>query len=890
MTPGPADPEGADLRKRPGFPLWNLAELDYSSPAASGSGSVKLPTRGGSTSIMLETGVLPVFQNADYSISAKVRTEGLTAARARLVARFLDAKQVPIPGSEAAGDFVAGTEWQTTAVELVGAFEHAAFMEIELQLLQPAQQGMRLRGYEALPQDLAGAAWFDSVVVAQLPRIELSTNAPDNIIAAPDRPELKLEVRDLTGESLRTQVVVVDAVGVTVDRLVRQAGTGRSREPWRPKLPAFGWYRAVLGVYNDSGLVGATSADFVWLPEPPRPAAGRTDTLAQRRSFGVVISDDRPVVLNALPEIVRKVGTGSVMFPVWRESLTRAEVIPRLKLASAAIDPMLDAGQDVVLSLARLPSDLADETRVDADDPLGVFTSHAAAAAPYIEPWLEKYGQRVRRWQIGEPGDDRAFWRPTLAAELDTLDSTLGKLVPGPVVVLPWNVERGVSSTVSPARARQTYVSALLPQDAGPLAVEAFATGWREKFAQGPAPELGFVFESVPPERYGYLTPSAELVKRAVEFWAMLGPNSETGRGASGRAAGAWLLNPWTFSDERRARLQPRPELAAWSNLVRQLSDRQIVGAIPVQPGVRAYILAPAPGAPEGRTGAIVAWNESAAPELAVLRANLAPSGGATVVDIFGNVSAAPTESTGSDDPETAGALKVPLTDVPVFIDGLDALLTRFIASVRIEPGLLKAVNASHDHAIVFDNPWTTSIDVKSSLVSPGGFEAESGAKDRRWRIAPRTGRTTVGPGQRGRIPMTISFSPSEESGEKPFVIDLELTADRSYGSIRVTTGLELGLDDVRLELTSVPAGGADALVEAQITNSGKSPLTLELTAFAPGQPKVKSQVSNLSPGSQAVRRFPYGGLLEALRGKRVFVAVTDPGTGARLNRSVEIR
>ena len=59
-------------RPRPGFPAWNRADLRYTNEsgiAAAGIGAIRLPTGGGSTSLVLGQGVIPVFQNADYLLS-----------------------------------------------------------------------------------------------------------------------------------------------------------------------------------------------------------------------------------------------------------------------------------------------------------------------------------------------------------------------------------------------------------------------------------------------------------------------------------------------------------------------------------------------------------------------------------------------------------------------------------------------------------------------------------------------------------------------------------------------------------------------------------------------------------------------------------------------------
>lgn len=76
-------------RVRPGFPAFNAAILD-AEVAASGRFSMRLPTRGGSTSLTLAAGVLPAIPDGDYSVVARVRTQGLEHARARIVAWFLD--------------------------------------------------------------------------------------------------------------------------------------------------------------------------------------------------------------------------------------------------------------------------------------------------------------------------------------------------------------------------------------------------------------------------------------------------------------------------------------------------------------------------------------------------------------------------------------------------------------------------------------------------------------------------------------------------------------------------------------------------------------------------------------------------------------------------------
>ena len=104
-------------------------------------------------------------------------------------------------------------------------------------------------------------------------------------------------------------------------------------------------------------------------------------------------------------------------------------------------------------------------------------------------------------------------------------------------------------------------------------------------------------------------------------------------------------------------------------------------------PGLRCFILSPVSENSLGR-GALVAWNEGAAEGDAVLHAYLGP-GPVRVVDLYGNSTDAPLRASGADGGEPGSEtarrpeVAVPIGAEPVFIEGIDPMLTRFLASVR---------------------------------------------------------------------------------------------------------------------------------------------------------------------------------------------------------------
>jgi len=879
--------------KRPGFPSWNLAALDYTSPAFAGTGSVKLPTAGGSTALRLEPGVVPVFPDADYQVSTRVRTSGLEVARARVTAVFLDAQSRPIESSRAASELIASDgAWSAVELELHGRSGDAAFMEIELALLQPQDQDGVIPEFRPPTQDYSGAAWFDDVAVAQLPRIELSSVAPGGVFVSPEKPELRLEIRDLTGEELTAQITLIDSQGAVVDRITREIGAGRASGPWAPKVTGFGWYRAALGVFNRDALVGKAHADFLWLDADPIGTGPARRLSEDRKRFGVVI-DPAPSDVRA-EEVLRRIGCGAVVIPAWTAEVTRGTAKGFARDLAVGVEPFLDHGSAVTLVLPRMPEDLAALARLDPDDVWRVLAVDRGIWSPFLEPVLERFGQRVSRWQIGGVGDRRAMSSKSHGADAAGALGALSTLVPKPVLCVPWRAEQDIPATTGVG----SRVSVLVERGAAPGTISKRIESWR---GSGGMSELEFVFESATEDLYGSGPGLGELARRTVEAWAAdraatAAPNSAPI--APDKGIGVVLLTPWTLGGKDRADYQPAPELGVWSTLARRLSERRVVGEFPVGQGLKCFILAPAPGAPEDTPGAMVAWNESAAPDNAVLRAYVG-QGPVTVVDLFGNTSPAAIEDVmprraraGEDEAQRVASrrpgIRVPLTAEPVFIEGVDARLAKFLSSVRIDPPLLKPTNETHEHAIVFDNPWNVPLDVKSFVASPGGYETSDGTRDRRWRITPRVGRAMVQPGEQGRIPMTVAFAASEEAGFKEFSLDLEVTADRDYGSIRTTATVELGLPEISLELAALHEG-ADVVVEARITNRGTNPMDLDLTATAPDQPRSKAPVSQLPPGKQAIRRFPYSKGFAGMKGKRVSVAVLEPETGARIVRSVVV-
>lgn len=884
---GQSDPSG---KTRPGFPIYNEAELDYTT-AHEGEGSLRLPVRGGSASLVLEPGVIPIFADADYLLTAHVRTRGLAHARAVVITRLLDASGASIQGSERRTEPVASEgAWRRIAVEIVGIYPDAAFLQLELAVLQPQRLAAAPAGpFWVWPEDLDGDAWFDDVAVTQLPRIELSTDTPGNAIESPARPTLQASIRDLTGEALTLTIDVRDASGARVAAIERALNSGKEQISWSPPLEKFGWYRATLAISNTVGRVGVVTTDLAWLP--PAPRAAGTDEAAARRAeaprrqdrlrFGVTIDQLPDHTAAALPTLINRLGVGAVALPVWDDSVTPDNAAERARRITPLVESVLGEWRRVTLVLPGLPAAVARALDVPADRVWTLAASgEAPAARSAIDPFVDRLGQRVSRWQIGPTGSLAAAALADLAGDMERLRRTSLRLVPGAIPTLPWSAE------IAPPRAwasapEARAVSVLVPWQTPETALSELLASWSASTGPKVGPrELTLVLEPPPDAELGPDIAAAELVRRAVEARAA----SDLSDGAA--RTDLALPAPWRHEGARRPHVAPTAAFAAWRALADRFDGRRIIGRLPTAPGVTCYVLAPVGPARAGATGALVAWNVSAPPDRAVLRLALGAAD-CQVVDIFGNSSPAAmtSESAQVGDRRVSD---IPLGHAPVFVEGVDIELVRFVAGFRLEPPTLETTAQARVHEMIFRNPWPVTLAARYVIVEPGGFDPATGARDRSWRITPRSGRFQAAPGQEVRVPVSVSYGAAEEAGPRDWVLDLELTAGRVYESVRLRWRVDVGLDYVALELRAVPRPGGSVAVEALVTNTGNTDLDAQLTAFLPDRPRSKAGVSGVPPGAQALRVFTIENAAE-LKGARVAVVLSDAGRGARLLRTLTI-
>lgn len=882
-------------RDRPGFPIYDRARLEYEDPAHGGAGSVSFEIEGGSGSLRLNPGQLPIFPMGQYLIRASYRCEGLVHARPRLVVRALDGRGEVIPGSErsAVAEEIDG-RWRELAVELPGKFPDAAYLQIDLEVVQPVEfRPERLPGHQVWEQDFDATVWFDDVVVAQMPQLSMRTGAALNVIARPGAPSLHTELRDLAAQDMTATIRVFDSRRELAASMERAITSGRVVWDWTPELDELGWYRAVVEIRSGTGLIASETCDFVLVAEPETgrraytagPAFTGMATRATARSWrpvGIELTVLPPGSPEDLAGALLALGARTATVPVWSRDLTSAALPGRVDRLRDLVTVLREAWIEPHISLPVVPEALATPLRVGRGDVLDALSGDRASWEPYLLDALDRLGGTTARWQLGAAGSGDAAAGGDLAADAALAREHLASMVPGIELALGWRADQDPRQVLS-SGAEVARVA--LPAWTSATPAETIVGPWLTAGSEsGAAPE--FVLEPLDTARHTEREVAADLARRTTELWARATAGVDGGAEEAPRFAVA-IADPWRIEAGEEPTAHPTVGAGAWRALSDRLDGRTLAADWPVAPGVRCLVFGP-PRDDPGRGGLIVAWNRDAPAGLARLHATLGDEP-IVVYDIFGNGrEVAPTESEDGTRLEHDLALGAE----PVFIERINTPLVLFLAGIAVDPSEIESATGEHEHAITVTNPWDIPAIGRIVIASPGGYDEAAQARDRSWEITPRTLLFELGAGESARLPLVVSFARSIEAGPQRFEFDIELTADRDYGWLRAKAETAVVWAGIELDLTyRVPEGGAegDVIIEATVTNAGDVARALEAIAYAPGLPRARSTIGTLEPGRTVVRRFPFEDAARALAGRRVVVSVSEAGGPGRLTKSLDL-
>ncbi len=923
------DPE---VRDRPGFPITNLGRLDYQSPSTSGFGTIRLDTSGGSTSLRLEPGVAPTFPSVKYAVGAMVRVEGLKHARPRLAARLLDEEGRPISGTSASTLVQPGVDgWEggfvPVLIKLPAAPSYAVSLQIDLELAQPqAHSSQASRAYELWNEDYDGSVWFDDVVIVQLPTASLTTTRGSNTFLASEAPELLIDVRDLSGDPIELELRVRDIDGVVVAERSEQFGAGAREIRWKPELERLGWYEAELLLRVGSIPMLRLRERFVWLPgtggaQLTMPAS---DGITPDRVALVALSDRRRLALVAPPhegdplassarEVFERSGSRTLMVtvPVSNSEGLQADRWAELAQTFTSLRSQTGAQSTIILDVT--PDDQGEATghATEGDRALAVFDDGTLWDGVLV-PMIDRLAEGVTRWHVGPVGSDALAATPSSGGTLKRIGERLHRLVPDPTMGAPWSGEFDPAAASLPdgqsqrrsGGAIQWSLTVKAPQEARAAWIAETMSKISGLLASEGASEGVLVLEPLDETLFGRHAAVARLAEQMLAFWAALPQPEFPVLGATPESELQLALSGsfrWQEQDDREESFDTSEEqhpveataqLAAWRAVGDRLVGRRLVHDFTTADGIDASVYHAVVPRAAGSGGLLVLHPPAARgptgerPTVFEFYLGEEP---VRVFDVFGNEHTV--EATQARDAASDSASEIPrlvhrieLGDWPVFVEGVDVDLLLFIASLRLEPAQLPAIDAEHQAALVMRNPWPGVTSVRVRVVSPGGFGGQP-VSQRSWEISPRLTELLLEGGTERRTPINIRFRRSEPAGRKNLGLELDIRGEQAARRVRVDVPFEIGLEYLSV-IASARRTPEGLLVQAEVRNLGDRPITLEATAIATGTRRERALISRLPAGATARRDILLRGVREA---QRVLLAVEDTDLGGRLNYEVDV-
>lgn len=793
----------------PGLPHYVNAKLS-TDDARSGKYSFRFDLNGGSLLYRYPHGYIKVAPQANYRVSVMVKASPLPNARARLTGYFTDIDGRPILASRKhSTPYAGGDGWKQLEIELE-AGENAAWLVLELGLVQPSVWRQSTLGKQALyEQDITGTAWFDDLAVAQVPRVGLSCDAPGNIFRKSDPLALRVRLSDRFTDDLVARLIVTDAAGKQVfqrNGALDLVQTDDAKGKGAPKhasivlpsdLPA-GWYRVSMQLMSQGVTVGDESVDLIRLADDERQ-------IEPDPRFGVVATQLPFEGWRELPTLLPYLGVARVKLSVWSES---GEIDGSRQLEFALVLERLRDLHIVPTScLAAPPPSIA--ALVGGSTWNHVLKAPPESWQPHLSHMVSRYAGYLDRWQFGLDEQATEFVnQPQMRQAYQTILGQFNTLMSKPDLAMPWPAMFESKSDL-PMSVALSVPSEVLPHQI-PLYVQ--------ELRQDPARRLSVSLQLLPADRYGREQQLRDLVQRIAYCLSTGLDRIDLPLPFAVQESGGSLVK------------QPSEMLLVTRTLLQTLGNATYKGRVPISEDVEAFLF------DRHGEGVLLMWSRAA-------------SSGSTVqivlgnqprrVDLWGNVSPV------LQPKDASGVIDVAVGPMPIMLVGIDGQLAQMRSSFAINNPLLESSFKPHVRRLRFSNPYPTTIAGKLRLAGPTG-----------WSVVAQQSSFSLAPGESYDGAITIEFPYNSFAGTKVIDAEIELQSGAA-GRFKVPLQVKLGLGDIGLSTIALRDGN-DVLVQQVITNYSDKPVDYTAFAIFPDQARQERLVTQLKPGTTIIKKYRF--------------------------------
>lgn len=780
--------------------------------ARSGRYAFRFDLNGGGLIYRYDSGQIPVQRGAHYRVEGYVKTTVLPRARARITAYFTDRDHRPLLETVSHSELYAAREpdedWHHLAIELSTPRAEAAFLVVELSLLQPEHYTPTTLGDRALfTQDIHGHAWFDDLKVSQVPKVALRTDRPGNVFRHGETPRLQVHVNDRFTDDLTGRLVLRDALGQVVYQrsgaldmsVAEQTGPGEYRLNLQLPDLSPGWYRATMQVTSHGQSIGDHVADLVQL------ADSRLSDHPDDR-FGIIATGLPFAGWDELPELLPYLSAGRVKLGVWSSEGNIHEAAP--KAFDHLLERLNERGITPTACLVDLPPDIARQL----PDPTwkGLLKAPREIWQPQLAHMIARHAEHLANWQLAADGSDDFVTEPQMRQVYNMLYAEFATLIQHPDLAMPWVAWYEMEGRM-PATVALAIPPSILPSQL-PLYM---------RDVRGGDSDLSLTLQLLDREQYGRELQIRDLAQRVVYALAANARRIDLPLPFDVRVDGDDVIK------------QPQELLMIVRTLTQTLGGTTFKGKVPIAEGVEAFLF------DKHGTGILVLWSLSNDRSETMLQVNLGPQ--PMRMDLWGNVTPLPRPR--SRDADELIALS--LDDMPIFLIDVDGNLAQMRASVGFDRPLIESSFKPHTRKIRFTNPYRQAISGSLKLTPPAG-----------WTINPPTFAFSLNPGETFERDLTIELPYNTIGGPKTVFADFQVQADRAT-AFTVPLVLNVGLSDVGMQTLAL-RDGEDIIVQQMISNYGDRPIDYSAFAMYPGQARQERLVTNLAPGQTTIRRYRF--------------------------------
>lgn len=825
-----------------GYPLYTVGRFDDKNFRSSGT-SFRLDLDGGSVAYRLSPGKLPLNPNADYYIVGYVRTSGLKSAKAEISAWFADENGELLPETEAHTERYADLkntgEWKLIHLFMPGLNRKARSLVLQFGVLQPQQLNtLKLGRFDLFQQDIKGTAWFDDIVVYQLPRLSVTTRQVGNIFVPGQKPEFDLTVSDLDKGSLKTVLDVLDADGKSVHHEEWSLITDPEK-PWTnhvqlKQLPP-GFYSARLDVIDAAGMITRRTCRFLTV-SPLRDANLRA------AEFGMN-ADNWPVeAWSDLPPVFAQSGVGLMKLPAWRRDMSDESLLRRDQPFDLLIAACQREEIESLASFSEVPSVLTQKLNESGDSVLALLDADSNIWRPYVSFILARYASRVNLWQIGRHSDPFYAGDPRYPRLYEKTFRELSGLMNSPRLVIPWNALYDFNAKDFPNATLDLHLPSMIRPTQIPTYINSF-----QKDAGTPV--LAIV-EPLDEQIYARRERLADFAQRVI-----------LARSASPKAVMIDLPMVYT-SNVINHQSEPTELLLIYRTLARSLGGSVFKRELHLMPGVRAFLF------DHKGIGTLALFNESASSPDVTLSLPLGRQ--PMKIDMSGQRWPLPRQ-------RDLSVLTV--SSLPVLVDNIDTHWAEMISAFSLARNIAPSGAGIFETMAVLENPYDEPLSGSLQFMPPKG-----------WAIDPANLQFSIPPGEKIERPITLRYPYAEFAGQKVIGARLKLEGDtqRPQDTMDVATYLTLSSEVVQMEVLAHNMPTGELVLQHMITNVSSQPLNAQAYALVPGMPRQQRFILDLQSGQTTIKRFVFRDA-KGLSGKTAVLGLRQNDGTTLMTKSVSL-